>query len=52
MGAAEVEQFLTQLAVEGKVSASTQNQARSALLFLYKEVLATELALARCVGSA
>jgi len=43
MWAAEVEQFLTHLAVEGKVSASTQNQARSALLFLYKEVLATEL---------
>jgi integron integrase len=43
MGAAEVEQFLTHLAVAGKVSASTQNQAKSALLFLYKEVLAVEL---------
>ncbi|MDD2659750.1 MAG: phage integrase N-terminal SAM-like domain-containing protein [Methylococcales bacterium] len=43
MGAAEVEQFLTHLAVNGKVAASTQNQARCALLFLYKEVLATEL---------
>lgn len=43
MGAAEVEQFLTYLAVQGKVSASTQNQAKSALLFLYKEVLAVEL---------
>ncbi len=43
MGAAEVEQFLTHLAVNGKVSASTQNQARCALLFLYKEVLAIEL---------
>ena len=32
MGAAEVEQFLTYLAVAGKVSASTQNQAKSALL--------------------
>ncbi len=43
MGAAEVEQFLTHLAVNGKVSASTQNQAKCALLFLYKEVLAIEL---------
>ncbi len=39
MGASEVEAFLTHLAVKGKVAASTQNQARSALLFLYKEVL-------------
>lgn len=39
MGAPEVEAFLTHLAVERKVAASTQNQARSALLFLYKEVL-------------
>lgn len=43
MGAQEVEQFLTHLAVNGRVSASTQNQARCALLFLYKEVLAVEL---------
>ncbi|MCR4298225.1 MAG: integron integrase [Gallionella sp.] len=43
LGAAEVEQFLTHLAVAGKVAASTQNQAKSALLFLYKEVLALEL---------
>jgi integron integrase len=43
MGAAEVERFLTHLAVEGRVSASTQNQAKSALLFLYKEVLRMEL---------
>jgi len=43
MGAAEVEQFLTHLAVNGKVSASTQNQAKCALLFLYKEVLVIEL---------
>ena len=43
MGAREVEAFLTHLAVEGRVSASTQNQAKSALLFLYKEVLETEL---------
>lgn len=39
-----MEAFLTHLAVERKVSASTQNQARSALLFLYKEVLGIELA--------
>lgn len=43
MGAAEVEAFLTHLAVVGKVSASTQNQALSALLFLYKEVLSIDL---------
>lgn len=43
MGAAEVEAFLSSLAVDGQVSASTQNQALSALLFLYKEVLGTEL---------
>lgn len=39
MGAPEVDAFLTHLAVEGHVAASTQNQARSALLFLYREVL-------------
>ncbi len=43
MGAVEVEQFLTHLAVAGKVSASTQNQAKSALLFLYRDVLTIEL---------
>lgn len=43
MGAAEVEAFLTHLAVERNVSASTQNQAKSALLYLYKEVLGVEL---------
>ena len=43
LGAAEVEAFLTHLAVDGHVSASTQNQALSALLFLYKEVLAVDL---------
>jgi len=43
MGGAEVEQFLTHLAVAGRVAASTQNQALSALLFLYKEVLKMEL---------
>ncbi len=43
MGHAEVEAFLTHLAVAGRVAASTQNQAKSALLFLYKEVLGLEL---------
>ncbi len=43
MGAQEVEAFLTHLAVAGRVAASTQNQAKSALLFLYKEVLGFEL---------
>lgn len=43
MGAAEVERFLTHLAVVDKVSASTQNQALSALLFLYNHVLAKPL---------
>ena len=44
MGAGDVEAFLTHLAVARNVSASTQNQAKSALLFLYKEVLGIELA--------
>ncbi len=39
MGPAEIEAFLTWLAVEGSVAASTQGQALAALLFLYKEVL-------------
>jgi integron integrase len=39
----EVEAFLTDLAVVRRVAASTQNQAKSALLFLYKEVLDLEL---------
>src|SRR5262245_28314606 len=39
MGAPEVTHFLSSLAVEGKVAASTQNQALSALLFLCGEVL-------------
>jgi integron integrase len=43
LGAAEVEQFLTQLALERSVAASTQKQAKSALLFLYTEVLQIEL---------
>ena len=43
MGAPEVEAFLTHLAVEEHVAASTQNQAFSALLFLYREVLHKDL---------
>jgi integron integrase len=43
MGAAEVESFLTHLAVDENVAASTQNQALSALLFLYREVLRKDL---------
>ena len=43
MAAPEVEAFLTYLAVERSVAAATQNQAKSALLFMYKEVLEIEL---------
>jgi len=43
MGVKEISQFLTDLAVNRKVSASTQNQALSALLFLYKLVLGQKL---------
>lgn len=43
MGAPEIEAFLTYLAVEKKVAASTQNQALSALLFLYRYVLRQEV---------
>ncbi len=43
MGTVEVEAFLTHLAVEKSVSASTQNQALHALLFLYKEALKVDL---------
>ena len=43
LGAAEVEQFLTDLAVRGHVSASTQNQALNALVFLYAQVLEIDL---------
>ena len=43
LGAGEITAFLTHLAVEGRVAASTQNQALSALLFLYGQVLEVEL---------
>ena len=45
MGSAEVNAWLSHLAVEMKVSASTQNQALAALLFLYRELLERDLAL-------
>ncbi len=43
MGKAQIEQFLTYLAVDKKVSPTTQNQAFSAILFLYKEVLGVDM---------
>jgi integron integrase len=43
MGVAEITQFLTHLARVGNVSAATQNQALSALLFLYQQVLKQEV---------
>ena len=43
LGAAEVEEFLTDLAVRRNVAGATQNQAKSAILFLYREVLERDL---------
>jgi len=43
MGVAEISTFLTYLATVGNVSAATQNQALSALLFLYQQVLKQEV---------
>jgi integron integrase len=43
LGENDIAKFLSNLAVEGRVAASTQNQALNALLFLYKEVLRREL---------
>jgi site-specific recombinase XerD len=43
MGRTEIESFLTHLAVNRKVSASTQNQAFSALLLLYRDVINKDL---------
>lgn len=43
IGAREVASFLADLAVRGRIAASTQNQALSALLFLYREGLGVEL---------
>src|SRR5262245_5141135 len=49
MGSAEAEGFLTHLAVDGRVAASTQNQALAALLFLYRDVLQTAIGLLNAV---
>jgi hypothetical protein len=46
MGAAEITRYLSSLATTGRVAASTQNQALSAILFLYRDVLGTD-----CRGS-
>ena len=43
MGSEELTQFLSDLAIRGKVSASTQNQALNAILFLYRDVLQIQL---------
>jgi len=43
MGEAEIRDFLTHLAVDGRVAASTQNQALNAIVFLYAQVLEREL---------
>ena len=45
MAESEIAQFLSSLATEGRVSASTQNQALNALLFLYHEVLSKKIGL-------
>jgi site-specific recombinase XerD len=45
MAGAEIAQFLSSLATEGRVSASTQNQAFNALLFLYQQVLSKNIEL-------
>ncbi|PYM25921.1 MAG: hypothetical protein DMD80_19825 [Candidatus Rokuibacteriota bacterium] len=52
MGAPEVARFLSSLAVDGHVAASTQNQALSALLFLYPQPAALEYAKTRAVEQA
>lgn len=43
MGEAEVETFLTHMATQGRVAASTQNVAFAALIYLYREILGIEL---------
>jgi integron integrase len=52
MGEEEVKQFLTHLAVRCNVAASTQNQAKCAILFLYKEILKQDLDWLKNVKSA
>ncbi len=43
MGKREIEEYLTSLAIKNKVAPTTQNQAFSAILFLYKEVLGVDM---------
>jgi hypothetical protein len=50
MGAPEIRAFLAHLARDGHISASTQNQALSAILFLYREVLHKEAAAWPCAA--
>jgi hypothetical protein len=50
-GEPEIRSFLTQLAVEGNVAPNTQNQAKSALLFLYQQVFQRELAFLDAVAA-
>jgi integron integrase len=50
LGAAEIEAFLSDLANEGQVAVATHNQALSALVFLYKEVLKLDLPLLGNIG--
>lgn len=45
MAESEIAQFVSSLATEGRLSASTQNQALNALLFLYHEVLSKKIGL-------
>jgi site-specific recombinase XerD len=45
MGETEIRTFITYLAIERHLSASSQNQALSAIMFLYRHVLGRELAL-------
>ena len=45
MGRPEIEAFLTHLAIEGKVAASTQNQALNAIVFFYREIIKREIGL-------
>jgi integron integrase len=52
LGSAEISAFLTHLAVDLQVAAATQNQARSALLFLYREVLGMPVDASRDVVAA
>ena len=49
MGDVEINTFLSHLAVEGHVAASTQNQALAALLFLYREALGLEVPWLECL---